>query len=106
MKVVDKAKEGAEWFINTALYRFAHPLREGVHFEPQEPTLIVPDDWIKGQPLIVSCPDPSSGDEMPGPIQPGSVLRDGETGETVQGDPAAKAAQAANDKLNSDGKKK
>jgi hypothetical protein len=104
MNIVDK-KDG-EWFISRALYPFAHGTREGVRFEPQVPTKIKPDDWIKGQPLIVSCPDPTSGEEMPGPIEPDTILRDGE-GKPVQGDPAAKAAAEANAKLNGgDAKKK
>lgn len=100
MKIVDKAKEGGKWFISRGLYRFAHGEREGVFFEPQVPTLIKPDAWIKGQTLIVECPDPQSGDDMPGPVEPESVLRDAETKEVVQGDPAAKAAAAANVALN------
>lgn len=100
MKIVDKAKEGAKWVINRALYPFAHPVREGVRFEPQVPTLIIEDDWIKGQPLIVPCPDPQSGEEMPGPVEPDSILRDVETGKVVQGDPAAKEAAAKNAELN------
>lgn len=98
MKIVDK-KDG-EWFISRALYPYAHGTREGVRFEPQVPTKIKSDAWIESQPLIVACPDPTSGEEMPGPIQTESVLRDPDTKEVVQGDPAARAATEANAKLN------
>lgn len=97
MQIVDK---DGQWFINTALYRFAHAARNSVVFDPQMPVKIKADDWIKGQPLIVACSDPTTGEDMPKPIQPGTVLRDSETKEPVQGDPAAQAAQTANNKLN------
>lgn len=61
-KVVNKT---GEWFINRALFRFVDPTNETnpVVFEPGVPTKVIQTDWMKGQELIVPCPDPNNSDD-------------------------------------------
>lgn len=104
-KQIDKPSEGGEWFVNMSEYRFPHGLREGVHFEPKEPTCVKPDDWIAGQPVIVKMADPFG--ELPeSPIIEETPLREFETQKPVtgvgtgpdgsgNGDDARKAAEAS-----------
>ena len=69
VKVIDK---DGDWFVNRGLYRMVDPTHgEGkeVFLEPGEPTKVKLTDWMLGQSLIVSCPDPVNSDEpMPAQI--------------------------------------
>lgn len=68
-KIIDK---GGEWFVNTALFRMVDPTNDPqTIFEAAMPTKVKPTDWMKGQPMIVACPDPINSDEpMPATIVP------------------------------------
>ncbi len=76
-KVIDKTKE-AKWYVNRGLFPLPDGSRHGVRFEPGVPTKVEPNAWMKGQPLLVECPDPMSADAeeaMPKQIEPETVLR-------------------------------
>lgn len=61
-KIIDKS---GDWFVNRALFRFVDPTNETnpTIFEPGLPTKVKPTEWMKGQELIVACPDPMTSDD-------------------------------------------
>lgn len=98
--IIDNTPD-ATWVTNTGMFPFAHGMRPGVRFEPGVAVKIRPklkhqtvmkdektgeeiqveteidDPWVKGQALIVACPNPTeTAAEMPAQIKPETVLRD------------------------------
>lgn len=66
MVIIDR---DGEWFVNRALFPMPDP--DGNVFQPMMPTKIKSNDWIKAQEgVIVPCPDPAAGEEMPEQVKP------------------------------------
>jgi hypothetical protein len=81
-KQIDKS---GVWVVNLSEYRFPHGTREGVVFEPKQPTRVDMDDWIKGQePILQQVEDPFG--QMPeSPVVQETPLKNHETGKPVTG---------------------
>jgi len=83
------------WFVNRSQYRWVHGLREGVWFEPGQPTQVVEDAWTKAQAeagVLVAVEDPFALPKIE-PITSVTPL-DGGTA-NLGADDAAKAAAEA-----------
>lgn len=81
---IDKDK-AAVWIVNLSQFRMPHGTREGVYFEPAQPTGILLDDWIKGQkPILVEVDDPF-GDLPASPVIDPNPLVNSANGKPVTG---------------------
>jgi len=84
------------WFVNRSQYRWVHGLREGVWFEPGQPTQVVEDAWTKAQAeagVLVAVEDPFALPKIE-PITSVTPL-DGGTANLGADDAAKAAAEAA-----------
>lgn len=73
-KSIDKDQD-AVWVVNTAAFRWAHGIREGVYFDPNVPTRVKMDDWIKGQAPILQVVDDPHGELPESPVKNDTPLR-------------------------------
>lgn len=106
MNVIDKT---GDWVINRAQFRLVDPTHgEGklIVLEPGVPTKVKKTEWMKGQEVVVDCPDPfTSDDPMPSiivPVDNTLLPRDEATGKLdasaapgIQGSPAEAAAKVS-----------
>lgn len=76
--------DGTIWVVNMSEFRFAHGMRNGVYFDPKQPTRVVPDEWIKSQPLLVEIKDPF-GALPESPLVVETPLMDDQTKKPVTG---------------------
>lgn len=83
MKIIDSK---GTWFQHTGEFRLPHP--NGACFEPGEPTKILPDDYIAGQPTLVRIANP---DETPDEKTQAKLDADNAKDEAARGVLAASA---------------
>ncbi len=60
------ADRAGTWLVNTGAFRMPDP-STGIIYEPGTPTKGTHSDWVKGQPTIEECGDPTKADPAPEP---------------------------------------
>ena len=64
-------EDGNAWVTNRGEYRMPHASRDGLIFEPSQPTKVNLDSWIMGQPVL-AVTDMTGADlvDAPAPAEP------------------------------------